>query len=439
MTTTGRRRDAPIPVWSGTRLLVLGMLGALGVLLSGCGNGDTGQLADHSATDAGGNTGERPTTVAPATTADPGGDEVPVEPAPSLGNVSVSLRPLEVELDSPTDLQAVGGSLLVTERDGIVIELTPDGAGGYTAAGEVLDIRDEVGSTDGEKGLLGITTNSDGTKVYLNHTMAEDGATVVAEYSLGGAPGALAADDRRELVVIDQPFRNHNAGGMDWGPDQMLWFGTGDGGSGGDPDGRAQRLSDPLGKLLRLDPSLPGSGEELAPADNPYVDDDGANSLIWARGLRNPWRISFDDATGDLWVADVGQNRFEEISVLRADSGLGRGADLGWDVFEGNEPFGDAGPDDGWPDDDAPMVAPLHTYEHDGRCSVTGGYLYRGSIPGLAGAYLFSDFCDGQLRALASDGTAVDLGASASGVVSINPDETGEALVVGSDGLSRLS
>jgi glucose/arabinose dehydrogenase len=255
VTTTGGRREAPLPLRSGTRLLVAGMLGAVVVLLSGCGNGDTGQLADHSATDAGADTGERPTTAAPATTAAPGDDEVPVEATPSLENVSVSLRPLAVELDSPTDLQAVGGSLLVTERDGIVVELTPDGGGSYNLAGEVLDIRDEVGSTDGEKGLLGITTNTDGTNLYLNHTRAEDGATVVAEYSLGGAPGALAADDRRELVVIDQPFRNHNAGGMDWGPDQMLWFGTGDGGSGGDPDGRAQRLSDPRGKLLRLAPS----------------------------------------------------------------------------------------------------------------------------------------------------------------------------------------
>ncbi len=202
------------------------MLGAVVVLLSGCGNGDTGQLADHSATDAGADTGERSTTAAPATTAAPGDDEVPVEATPSLENVSVSLRPLAVELDSPTDLQAVGGSLLVTERDGIVVELTPDGGGSYNLAGEVLDIRDEVGSTDGEKGLLGITTNTDGTKLYLNHTRAEDGATVVAEYSLGG--GTRSARRRRSpragrhRPAVPQPQRGWD--GLGTRPDALVRY-----------------------------------------------------------------------------------------------------------------------------------------------------------------------------------------------------------------------
>lgn len=421
-----------------SRTFVLAVaLSAAVLLATSCSDGESGALAHASASDSGGDSGARSTTT--TTTADGQSGSATPEPPPSLENVSVTLEPLAVDVDSPTDLHATGDSVLVTERDGALVELAADGNGDYSVVSEVLDIRDEVGSTDGEKGLLGITTNPEGTALYVNHTRADDGATVIAEYSLDGDTGSLRATDRRELVVIDQPFQNHNAGGLAWGPDDMLWFGTGDGGSGDDPDGRAQRLSDPLGKLLRLDPSLPGSGEALAPPDNPYVNDDNAYSLIWARGLRNPWRISFDDETGDLWVADVGQNRFEEISVLRSDADTGRGSDLGWDVFEGEEPLAEAGPDTGWPDDDAPLVAPLHTYPHDGRCSVTGGYPYRGSIPGLASAYLFSDFCDGQLWALASDGTAVDLGVSAPGVVSINPDESGEALVTGSDGLYRLT
>lgn len=415
----------------------LAALGAAVVLIASCSDGESGALADSSASDAGGDSGARSTTTTKS--AEEGSEASAPEPPPSLEDLSVALDPLTVDVDSPTDLHAMGESLLVTERDGAVVELRPDGNGDYYVAGEVLDIRSEVGSTDAEKGLLGLTTNPDGTSLYVNHTRADDGATVVAEYSLNGEPGSLSATDRRELVVLDQPFPNHNAGGIVWGPDDMLWFGTGDGGAGDDPEGRAQRLSDPLGKLLRLDPSRAGSGEELAPPDNPYVDDEEAYSLVWARGLRNPWRISFDDSTGDLWVADVGQNRFEEISVLRSDAETGRGTDLGWDVFEGDEPLSESGPDNGWPDDDAPLIAPLHTYPHDGRCSVTGGYLYRGSIAGLGSAYLFSDFCDGQLWALASDGTAVDLGVSAPEVVSINPDESGEPLVVGSDGLFRLS
>ncbi|MGI9577441.1 MAG: PQQ-dependent sugar dehydrogenase [Microthrixaceae bacterium] len=415
------------------------VLAVAALVMAGCSGGESGHMADAPASESGGESGARATTT---TTTTPAETSVPVEapdPPPLLQDASVALDRLAVDVDSPTDVQAVDGSLLVSEREGVVSELTPTGNGDYVRSSEVLDIRDLVGSTDAEKGLLGLTASSDYTRLYVNHTRADDGATVVAEYSLDGAAGSRTAANRRELVVLDQPFANHNAGGMAWGPDEMLWFGTGDGGSGGDPDGRAQRLSDPLGKLLRLDPTLPGTGEELAPADNPYVDDPDAYSLIWARGLRNPWRISFDDTTGDLWIADVGQNRFEEISVLRAGAELGRGADLGWDVFEGDEPFAEAGPDDDWPDDDAPLIAPLHTYTHDGRCSVTGGYLYRGAIAGLAGAYLFSDYCDGQVWGLASDGTAVDLDVSAPEVVSIDPDESGEAIVVASDGLYRLT
>ena len=435
-------RSLPKAVASTGPCLVLA-LSAL--LLAGCGDDPT-PMADAPASESGGETGAQSSTTTDPSDGTGGvsgdGDTVGGStPAmvPSLTDVEVSLEPLTVPLDSPMDVQALDASLLVAERDGVVLELVADGNGDYTIAGEVVDLRDEVGSTDSEKGLLGLTTDPEATMLFVNHTRSGDGATVVASYDLSGEPGSMSATARRELVTIDQPFSNHNAGGIEWGPDDMVWFGTGDGGSGGDPDGRAQRLSDPLGKILRFDPTLGGSGEDLAPADNPYVDEPDANSLIWARGVRNPWRISFDDATGDLWVADVGQNRFEEISVLRASDGTGRGGDLGWDIFEGDDPFDAAGPDTGWPDDDAMLIAPLHDYAHDGRCSVTGGFLYRGGVPGLAGAYLFSDFCDGRIRALAGDGTAVDLGVGAAGVVSMNPDENGEALVVGSDGLHTLT
>ena len=361
----------------------------------------------------------------------------------------LSLTELGVELDAPLDAHPVGTSLLVAERAGLVRELVPDGEGGYRDGGTVVDVRDEVGSTDSEKGLLGVTTDAAGGRMYLNHTRAEDGATVILELPLGGGPGALEAGEARELLVIDQPFANHNGGDLAWGPDDMLWIGTGDGGSADDPGGRAQRLDTLLGKVLRLDPSLPGAGADLAPADNPYAAGNGpagADPLIWARGLRNPWRISFDTGlaadpgTGDLWIADVGQNRVEEVSVLRADDGLGRGADLGWDRLEGDEPFPGAGPTDGWPEDGARVVDPVHTYGHGPGCSVTGGFVYRGSaLPELDGHYVFSDYCDGTLRALAPDGDQVDIGVSGEGVVSVNPDPDGEPLVLDATGVRRIT
>jgi hypothetical protein len=217
----------------------------------------------------------------------------------------------------------------------------------------------------------------------------------------------------------------------------MLWVGTGDGGAAGDPEGRAQRLDSPLGKLLRLDPDA----DDLVAAGNPYADGGkGTERLVWARGLRNPWRISFDADSGDLWLGDVGQGEWEEIDVVRAADGTGRGADFGWDRREGLEDFEEAGPTRGWPDDDAEEIEPVHVYSHDdGRCSVTGGYVYRGSaISALQGRYLFSDYCDGVLRALDEGGDDEDLGVQADQVASLNPDEDGEPLVLFSGGMYRL-
>jgi glucose/arabinose dehydrogenase len=344
--------------------------------------------------------------------------------------------PIDVDLEEPLDVVPVEGSLFVVERAGTVVELRPDGGGGYDAH-EVLDLREEVGSTDAEKGLLGVAASGDGSRLFLDHTRAGDGATVIAAYDLDGEAGSRRATDREELLVIDQPYPNHNGGDLAIGPDGMLWVGTGDGGASGDPEGRAQRLDSPLGKLLRLDPDA----DELVAVGNPYADGgEGTERLVWARGLRNPWRISFDADTGDLWLGDVGQGEWEEIDVVRASDGTGRGADFGWDRREGLEEFEEAGPTRGWPDDDAEEVEPVHVYSHDdGRCAVTGGYLYRGSaIPELQGRYLFSDYCDGVLRALDETGHDEDLGVAAEQVASVNPDEDGEPLVLFSGGMYRL-
>jgi glucose/arabinose dehydrogenase len=391
---------------------------AVGLTAIGVSCGDDGPL--------GGDDPGSPETVAPSSTGT--GDTTP-----STAEVALRLEPVDVELDEPLDAVWADGSLFVVERAGTVVELRPDGAGGYEAD-DLLDLREEVGSTDAEKGLLGVEVTQDGSQMFLNHTRAGDGATVIAAYDLSGDAGSREASGRAELLVIDQPYPNHNGGDLALGPDGMLWVGTGDGGAAGDPEGRAQRLDTRLGKLLRLDPGA----DDLVPGDNPHAD--GAEPLIWARGLRNPWRISFDTGTGDLWIADVGQGNWEEIDVARASEGTGRGADFGWDRLEGVEEFEDVGPTRGWPEDDAELIDPVHVYSHDdGRCSVTGGYLYRGSdLPNLEGTYLFSDYCDGVVRSLDEDGDDVDLGVQVDQVASINPDERGEPLVLRSGGISRL-
>lgn len=365
----------------------------------------------------------------------------PVEPVePALVDTGVS-----TEVTDPMDAHALDGSLLVAERTGRVVELTPDGSGGYEVAGTVVDLTASVGGTEVEKGLLGVTTDTSGDHLYLNHTRADDGATVILELPLDGEPGSLAAGEARTLLVIDQPFPNHNGGDLAWGPDDMLWIGTGDGGGANDPEGRAQRLTDLLGKILRLDPSLEGTGEDLAPDDNPYADGtdtngDPANPLVWARGARNPWRIAFDSEFGDLWIADVGQDKVEEITVLRASQDLNPGADLGWDHTEGDSDFADAGPRDDWPEDDADVIAPLFTYTHDEGCSISGGFVYHGSaLPQLRNHYLFSDYCISEIRSVDTDGTDQPLGLTGTGVVSINPDENGEPLVLADDGIKRIA
>lgn len=406
--------------------VVLVVLGVWALVASGC-SSDAGN----------GTTGPSSTVAAPGPrSTDTAADGAAV--APTLVDTGA-------EVSAPMDAHPVGDSLLVAQRAGKVVELRESPGGGYESAGTVLDLTEAVGSTEAEKGLLGVTTDTSNEHLYVNHTRAGDGATVILELPLSGEPGALEVGDARELLVIDQPFPNHNGGDLAWGPDDKLWVGTGDGGSADDPEGRAQRLTDPLGKILRLDPALAGTGEDLAAADNPYVSGDdghggGANPLVWARGVRNPWRISFDADTGDLWIADVGQNEIEEITVLRAADGLDPGADLGWDHLEGDARFEASGPRDGWPDDDAPVVDPLFTYTHDEGCSISGGFVYRGeALEELTGRYLFSDYCSSGIRSVGQDGDPTSLGISGAAVVSINADEDGEPLVLDSEGIRRIA
>ena len=197
----------------------------------------------------------------------------------------------------------------------------------------------------------------------------------------------------RTVLFVRQPFANHNGGDLLFGPDGDLYVGLGDGGSEGDPQGNGQSLSTLLGKMVRIRPTPNGPAPYEVPAGNPFVGASGARPEIWAFGLRNPWRFSFDRQTGDLWIGDVGQDQWEEID--RQPAGSSGGQNYGWNLTEGDHPYNGASPPPNW-------VRPVYEYSHDtGGCAVVGGYVYRGAaIPALRGAYLFSDNCDGRIMGL---------------------------------------
>jgi glucose/arabinose dehydrogenase len=323
-----------------------------------------------------------PTTTTPATTT-PAPGPLP-EPVVSLYEIGAFDQPVDVA-HRPGD-----GRVYVVEQPGRVVAVTG------LSSEIVLDITD-LTAARGEQGLLGLTFHPTADFAYVDFTDL-DGDTVVAEFALDTATGQFARESYREVLTVDQPYSNHNGGQLEFGPDQLLYIGLGDGGSGGDPQRHALDLTSRLGKILRIDPVAAADGEPFTvPTDNPFVGDPAADPAIWAYGLRNPWRFSFDPATGDLWIADVGQGDFEEITraVATDRRDAAKGANFGWSAFEGFERFNDDQPADG-------AVPPLFVYDHaDGRCSVTGGTVVRGGeISDLAGWYLFGDYCTGQMWAL---------------------------------------
>jgi glucose/arabinose dehydrogenase len=322
---------------------------------------------------------------APATA--PSSDGQPAEP---LVEPSISLFEVGT-FDQPVDVAARpgGAEIYVVEQPGRVVAVTD------LSTEVVLDITD-LTRTRGEQGLLGLAFHPTADLAYVNFTDS-DGDTVVAEFVTDPATGVMDRASLREVLTIDQPYGNHNGGQLAFGPDQLLYIGVGDGGSGGDPERVALDLTSRLGKILRIDPTATGDAPFTAPADNPFADTPDADPAIWAYGLRNPWRFSFDRTTGDMWIGDVGQGDFEELnrSLATSRSDAARGANFGWSAFEGYERFNDDQPADG-------ALAPHFVYDHsDGRCSVTGGTVVRGeAVADLTGWYLFGDYCSGQIWAL---------------------------------------
>jgi glucose/arabinose dehydrogenase len=365
---------------------------------------------------------------------DPAPGESAVAAAPSAA--SVKLTPVASGLSSPVFVTGPGDGtqrLFIVEKTGTIRIL----AGGTVLATPFLSMTSSV-SRGGEQGLLGLAFHPSfrtNHKFYVDYTDTS-GNTVIREYRASTAnPNRTATGSGRTLLKIRQPYANHNGGMLAFGPDGYLYIGMGDGGSAGDPGNRAQSTTTLLGKILRID--VNGRSGSLAyriPPTNPYVGKAGLDQ-IWQRGVRNPWRFSFDRVTGSLWIGDVGQNRYEEIDrALRTSTGDGRGFNWGWHRMEG---FHCYSPASGC--GTSGLRLPLLEYSHavNGRCSVTGGYVYRGTaISSLRGWYIFGDYCSGEVMAVASTAAShsrpVTLFGTGSGrlVSSFGQDAAGELYVV---------
>ncbi len=327
--------------------------------------------------------GQDPAPASGDDTVPPGGDGLQGEPR--LEKIGSFDRPIYVT-SPPGDKR-----VFVVEQEGRVVEVVD----GKAKQLPFIDITNRVGCC-GERGLFSVAfapDYADGGLLYLSYTN-KDGDSRIDEYRVDPAdPDRVDPASRREILAVEQPFSNHNGGLVAFDPSGRLMIGLGDGGGAGDPGDRAQDLDTLLGKLLRIDPAgRSGNRAYGIPADNPFAGGSGARPEIWAYGLRNPWRWSFDPETGDLLVGDVGQNSVEEINfVAPADQ---PGANYGWPKYEGDDEYkGNARIDE------SRLIPPIFTYPNSsGNCSVTGGGVYRGSVAELEGYYLFADFCGGVVQ-----------------------------------------
>jgi len=345
------------------------------------------------------------------------------DPSPVNRPSPAAVRLVEVAsgLDRPLFVADPGdgsGRLFVVEQGGRVQVVRSGGV----AREPFLDAASLLDTASGERGLLGLAFAPDFAAsgvLFIAHT-APGPAVEITRLTVEQDGDRVDLASRRTVLRMADPASNHNGGMIAFGPDGKLWISTGDGGRGGDPWDNAQNLDSLLGKLLRIDV---GREPYAIPEDNPFVGRQGARGEIWAYGLRNPWRFSFDRATGELWIGDVGQNRWEEIDV--EDPRFGGGLNYGWRRLEGRHCYN---PRTGCR---APgLTPPIHEYGHDFGCSVTGGYVYRGKdIPALAGWYLFGDYCDSAVWALRRTGEAVEVAQLVSGpkgLSSFGEDAAGE-------------
>ena len=350
-----------------TRFSVVILLAMMSILAAGCVENSTTQNTMSTATTT---TGATSTTLP----------------------VSLDLQTVVTGLSFPLYLTAPpsdSNRLFIVEKVG-TIQIIKNG----TLLGTpFLDISSLV-STGSEQGLLGLAFDPNyavNGRFYISYTDTA-GDSQIVRYLVSGNPDVAQTTPDRVLLTVDQPFDNHNGGDILFGPDGYLYIGLGDGGSGGDPLGNGQDLTDLLGSLLRIDVSQ--NGDYVIPSDNPFVNQAPARPELWNYGLRNPWRFSFDHQTGDLYIADVGQGAHEEVNVSPAAQGSGKGLNYGWNIMEGLFCFNPAANCNS-----SGLTLPVLDYHHSNGCSITGGYVYRGSaIPGIRGTYFYSDYCSGWVR-----------------------------------------
>lgn len=358
----------------------------------------------------------------------------PPPPPPPSSPPNLALQVVATGLSGPLLVTAPTNDtrLFVVEKRGRIRIVK----NGVLLATAFLDITSLV-STGSEQGLLGLafhpryTTNG---RFVIDYTDVS-GNTQVVTYQVSANADVANAASARIVLSVAQPYANHNGGNVVFGPDGMLFVGMGDGGSGGDPQGHAQNANDLLGSLLRL--QINDDGTMQVPSDNPFVGVAGKRAELWDLGLRNPWRFSFDRGNGDLYIADVGQGGREEVDIATSESGRGRGNNYGWNVFEGTFCYNGASLCSA-----TPAVAPTLEYTHNDGCSITGGFVYRGSaIPVLQGTYFYADYCSGWVRSFVWTGIAVinklewaALRFADGGVTSFGEDAAGELYITSDAG-----
>lgn len=366
-------------------------------------------------------------TAVPTVTPPPTATPLPGAPATAISLVPVT----DYQFLKPTYLTHAGDErLFVTEQAGVIRiiqegEVLPD---------PFLYIQDRVGSSASEQGLLSVAFHpryAENGYFFVDYT-DKNGDTVIARYQVSEEdPNRALAGSERVLLTISQPYGNHNGGQLHFGPDGYLYVGMGDGGSANDPMGNGQDTGALLGTILRLDVDFQ-EGAYAIPPDNPFVNDENGRNEIWAYGLRNPWRFSFDRLTGDLYIADVGQNIWEEVHFEPAESDGGR--NYGWNIIEGSHCFQSE------TCDTEGLEMPIFEYDHSQGCSVTGGYVYRGqAYPELNGNYFVGDYCLGTIWSLFPDGNggweSNQVYTGAGNVSSFGEDVNGELYVVGHLGM----
>ena len=350
------------------------------------------------------------------TTLDP--EQTPPTTLP-IDDTILRLEPVAEGFEQPVFYATMGGDGFVVDQPGVIWIVT-DGNDPTV----FLDIRKRV-KFKGEQGLLGLAFHPDyPDRFYVNYT-AKSNATIVSEFTIQEGFQSADLDSERVILEVRQPAKNHNGGMIAFGPTGDLWVGMGDGGASNDKYGNGQNDATLLGSMLRIKVGPTIETYELTKShafDAPE---------IWAIGLRNPWRFSFDGET--LWIADVGQGDIEEINKESTED---VGLNFGWPLYEGTGCF--AGPCDGLDASGRVLSEPVHEYRHDEGCSVTGGYVYRGSaIPELDGHYFFSDWCSGFIRSIAPDGSIhdwTDGTGTVAGVASFGRDDDGEIYIVSADG-----